>query len=192
MLPIATGGDVCRVLKRSSDGWTLPPVAVVSVLFSQFSDFISVMQQFTIECRLYSISTGCRCNGRGHAHVQDRTAAGDSCSCENVSRPGLRGCEPSKFRSNSRVWQFHATKYGMNTCVVPSRGFGRCCRFLRVPAVDPGRNRSIGTGHPDSVAEPFLHVGNVIVRCQDTSTARVPGGKATCGRPERGTCPQSW
>ena len=41
MLPVSTGGEVCRVLKRSSDGWMRPP----------FSDFISVMRQFTIECR---------------------------------------------------------------------------------------------------------------------------------------------
>ena len=29
------------------------------------------------------------------------------------------------------------------------------------------------TSHPDSVTESFLNVGDVIVRCQDTSRARV-------------------
>ena len=55
MLPVATGGDVCGVLKRSSDGWMRPNVrgpnqwAVVNTLLPQFSEFISVMRQFTIE-----------------------------------------------------------------------------------------------------------------------------------------------
>ena len=96
MLPVATGGDVCCVLKRSSDGWMQPPVrsphkrAVVNILLPQFSDFISVVRQLTIECRLCSISAGCRCNGGGHAHVQGRTA-----------QPGLRSGESSGFRSNA-------------------------------------------------------------------------------------------
>ena len=47
VLPVSTGGDVCRVLKRWSDGWMRPPVrapykrAVVNVLLPQFSEFIS-------------------------------------------------------------------------------------------------------------------------------------------------------
>ena len=41
----------------------------------KFRDFISVMRQFTIECRLCSISASCRCNGGGHAHVQGRAAS---------------------------------------------------------------------------------------------------------------------
>ena len=66
MLPVSAGGDVCRVLKRSSDGWMRLPVhsphqrAVVKILLPQFSDFISVMRKFTIECRQRSISANCR------------------------------------------------------------------------------------------------------------------------------------
>ena len=41
--------------------------------------------------------------------------------------------------------------------------------------MDPGRSHSIGAGHlpPDSVTESFLHVGNVVMRREDTSRARV-------------------
>ena len=66
MLPVSTGGDVCCVLKRSSDGWMRLPVrsthqrAVVNILLPQFSDFIPVMRKFRIQCRLCSISAGMR------------------------------------------------------------------------------------------------------------------------------------
>ena len=81
VLPAATGGDVCCVLKCSSDGRMRPPSrcpgsrAAVNVLLSKFSDFISVVRQLTIKCRLRSISASCRCNGGGSAHVQGRTAS---------------------------------------------------------------------------------------------------------------------
>ena len=45
VLPVATGGDVSGVLKRSSDGWMRPPVrgpnqrALVNILLPQFSEF---------------------------------------------------------------------------------------------------------------------------------------------------------
>ena len=45
----------------------------MNVLFSELSDFISVVHQLTIKCRLRSISASCRCNGRRYAHVQGRT-----------------------------------------------------------------------------------------------------------------------
>ena len=128
MLPVSTGGDVCRVLKRPSDGWMRPPVrgpherAVVNILLPQFSDFIYVMRQFTIGAAC-SICAGCRCNGGGHAHVLGRTASGDSSGSENISWPGLRNCEPPGFRGDAWVCQFHATNCGMHARVVP-RGFG--------------------------------------------------------------------
>ena len=120
MLPVATGGDVCCVLKRSSYGRVRSPVrgphlrAVVNIITPQFSEFISVMRQFTVECRLCSISAGCRCNGGGHAHIQGRTASGDSSGGENTSRPGLRSGESSGFRSNALVCKLHAADRGVN------------------------------------------------------------------------------
>ena len=132
--PVSTEGEVCRVLTRSSDSWMRLPVRgphqreVVNILMPQFSDFISVMHQFTFECRLCSISEGCRCNGGGHTHIQGRTACGNSSGSENISRPGCQGLPGScdKLRHehtcNATAW-----------------------RFLRVPAVGPGRSHSIGT-----------------------------------------------
>ena len=80
MLPVPAGGNVCCVLKRSSGNWARSPVssphkrAVMNTLLPQFSDFIPVLREFTIESRLCSISASCRCNGGGHPHVQGRTA----------------------------------------------------------------------------------------------------------------------
>ena len=73
---VSAGGDVCRILKCSSDGWVRPAVrrphkrAVVSTLLPHFSDFISLMRKFTIECRLCSISASCRCTRPGPHCVQ--------------------------------------------------------------------------------------------------------------------------
>ena len=106
MLPVSAGGDVCRVLKHWSGGWMRPPVrsphkrAAVNILLPRFSHFISVMRPFTIECRLCSISTGCRCDGGGHAHTSRaalspgteavvRVSAG--LDCEAVSSLGSVG-----------------------------------------------------------------------------------------------------
>ena len=75
--------------------------AIVNVLLSKFSDSISVVRQLTIKCRLRSISASCRCNGGDYAHVQGRTASWDSSGGENISRPGMRVCEPSGFRSDA-------------------------------------------------------------------------------------------
>ena len=95
--------------------------AAVNVLLSKFSDFISVVRQLTIKCRLRSISASCRCNGGGYAHVQGRTASCDSSGGKNISRPGLRSGESSGFCSNARVRKFHAANQGVNTRVVLPR-----------------------------------------------------------------------
>ena len=84
MLPVAPECDACGALKRARDGWMRPPRrAVVNILLPQFAEFISAMRQFTLECRLRSISTGCRCNGGGHAHVQGRAASKDTSGSED-------------------------------------------------------------------------------------------------------------
>ena len=94
---------------------------IVNILLPQFTDFISVMRQFTFECRLCSISPDCRCVGGGHTqlalrllglllllpwkrpHVQGRAASGDSSGCEIISRSGSCFCEPPGSRGNARV-----------------------------------------------------------------------------------------
>ena len=91
----------------------------MNTLLPQVSDFIPVVRKFTIECRLCSISTSCRCNGGGHTHVQG----------ENISRPGLRSCEPSVFRGDAWASEFHAADHGVNARRVSPRGFGVAAGF---------------------------------------------------------------
>ena len=153
MLPVPTGGNVCCVLKRSSDGLMRPAVrgphkrAEVNTLLPQFSDFISVIRKFTIECRLCSISVGCSCNGGGHAHVQGRTASGDSSSSKNTNQPRLRSSEPPGFRCSSGVCPVSRRRLQHEHTRCAPAWLRRCCRFLRVPTVGQGKNCSIGTGH---------------------------------------------
>ena len=124
------------ILKRSSDSRVWSSVrrphkrTVLNTLLPQFSDFVSVVREFAIECRLCSISASCRCNG-GHAHVQGRTASWDSSGGEHISRPGLRSSEP--LRSVVML----AADHGVNARVVPPAWLRRCCRFLRAQAVGP-------------------------------------------------------
>ena len=79
MLHISAGGDVCRVLKRSSDGRMQPPVryphkrAVVNTLLPQFSDFISVMRQFRMPPVQHLRELPLQWK---RPHVQGRTASG--------------------------------------------------------------------------------------------------------------------
>ena len=95
---------------------------------------------------------------RPHTHIQGRTASRDSSGGKNVRRPGLRSSEPSGFRSNARP--------GLQvSCRRPQRE--------RTRGVQEGTAAStLSTTHPESVAESFLNIGNV-VRRQDTSRARV-------------------
>ena len=78
--------------------------------------------------------------------MECRTASGDSSGSENISWPGLRSSEPPGFRGNAPVCKFHAADHGVNTRVVPPRGFGVAAGFGVVPTVDPGRNRGTDTG----------------------------------------------
>ena len=131
-LPVPTGGNVCCVLKRSSDSQVRSSVrcpnerAIVNTLLPQLHNFISVIQEFAIKCRL---SASCRCNGGGHTHIQGRIASGESSGGENISQPGLRSSETPGFRRSARVCQFRAADHGVNARVVPPRGFGGAAGF---------------------------------------------------------------
>ena len=63
----------------------------------------------------------------------------------------------------------------MNARVVSSRGFGSGAGFsvFQLWVQEGTAAAALPTTHPDSVADSFLHVGNVVVRRQDTSRARV-------------------
>ena len=69
---------------------------------------------------------------------------------------------------------------------MPPRGFGVAAGFcvFQLWIQEGMAAPALSASHPDSVAESFLNVGNVVMRTR-------PGGKATCGRRERGTSPQS-
>ena len=66
LLPIPTRGNVCCVLKRSSDGRVRSSLhcpnkkATVNALLPQFPDFASVVREIAIKCRLCGVSAGCR------------------------------------------------------------------------------------------------------------------------------------
>ena len=166
----------------------------MNALLSQFQNFVSVVREFAIECRLCSISASCRCNGGGHAHIQGRTVSGDSSSGKNISWPGLRSSEPPGFRGNARICQFHAADHGVSARVVPPQNFGVAASFcvLQLWVQEGTAAPALSTSHPDSVAEFFLNTGNVVVRRQDTSRARVQVViLVTCCRAplERSVCP---
>ena len=182
------------LLKRSRDGRVRPPVrrphkrAAMNTLLPHFSNFISVMREFAIKCRLCRVSASCRCNGGSHTHVQGRTASWDSSGSEEYQLP--LDC----VGRTAWVCKFQSTQDGVNTRVVLLAWLRLCCRLLRVPAVGPGRNRSIGTGHlsPRVCCRVFSAHW-----CCNRAVSRHfphtrPGGKATCARPGRGTSPQSY
>ena len=182
MRPVPAGGDVCCVLKRSSDRWVRSSVrrphnkTVLNTMLPQFPDFVPVVRKFTVECRLCD-SAGCRCNGGGHAHVQGRTASQDSSFCQNISRPGLlqASCRrPQRERKRCALaW------------------LRQCCRFLQVPTVGPGRDRCTDTvRHPPRLC---CRVSSEHWQCSRAASGHFPrtrpGGTATCGRPACGTGP---
>ena len=162
MLPVLAGGDVCRVLKCSSDGRMRPPIrcpeqAAVNVLLSKFFRFHFCSASVTIKCRLRSISASCRCNGGGYAHVQGRTAAWDRSGGKNISRPGLRSGESSGFRRKCPGPQVSCRKPRREHTHSAPAWLQRCCRFLRAPAEGPERSRSTDTArHPPRSLLPSL------------------------------------
>ena len=117
---------------------------------SQVHNFISVVREFAIKCHLCCVSASRRFNGGGHSHIQGRTASGDTSGGEKNSQPGLRCGESSGFRSNARVCKFHAANHSVNARVVSPRGFTAAS--------------TLPITHPESVAESFLHIGDVVVR----------------------------
>ena len=130
----------------------------MNILLPQFSEFISVLRQFAIKCRLRGVSESCRSDGGGHTDVQGRTASGDSSGGEHISQPGMRSSEPRGFRGNARVCKFHATDYGMNTCMVHSRGFGCAAgfRMFQLRVQEGATTSALATSHPDSLTQSFL------------------------------------
>ena len=62
-------------------------------------------------------------------HIQNGAASKDSSGSENISRRGLRCCEPSGFRSDAWVCEFQSTQNGVTACVVSPSGFSGAAGF---------------------------------------------------------------
>ena len=84
------------------------------------------------------------------------------------------GLDCAGFRRDARVCKFHASDHSVNASVVPSRGFGSasfCVFQLRVQ--EGTASSTLSATHRDPVAESLLNIGDVVVRCQDTSRTSV-------------------
>ena len=123
-------------------------------LLSQFHNFVSVVREFAVKCRLRCVSTSCRCNGGGHTHIQGRTASGDSSSGENISPPGLRCCETTGLRGDAWVREFQTAHHSENARVVSSRGFSGAARFS--PCSDCGSRKEPHRQHSPNPVHALL------------------------------------
>ena len=91
--------------------------------------------------------------------------------------------EVSPLGSVARVCKFQAADHSVNARVVFSRGFGCAAGFcmFQLWVWEGTAASTLPTTHPESVAESFLHIGNVVVRRQDTSRARVQAAEPFLG-----------
>ena len=126
------------------------PRGTVNAL-SQFHDFVSVVREFAIKCRL-------RCVPPRAAAIEEATQTSRA-----ALRPGIAavvkisvrldcGSEPSRFRSNAQVCEFQTAHHSVNACVVSSRGFGSAARFCMFQLWVQERTAT----HPNRFAEPFF------------------------------------
>ena len=88
------------------------------------------------------------------------------------------------FRGNVWVCKFRAADHSVNARMVSPRGFGVAAGFcvFQLRVQEGTATTALATSHPDSIAESFLNIGDVIVRRH---------GRAICGRPACDTTPQS-
>ena len=110
-----------------------------------------------------------------HTHIQSRAASWDSSGGEKISRSGLRFCGSYRFLGDARVRKFKSTEDGVNASMVSSSGFGGAASLSMVQLwLQEGTTQSALTkASPRSVAKSFLHVGDVVVRRQDTLRTRL-------------------
>ena len=155
---------VVHLLSRQGDDSECPCCANLG-----FS-FLPVVGQFTIKCCLCGVSSSRCCVGRGHTHVQGPAASWNSSGGKKIAA-GLDCVAVSPLGSvvMPGLQSFNSPKTAWTQAWCP-RVAWRCCRFLRVQVVGPGRNHASGTeACPGPVAKPFLDVGDVIVGSGNTS-----------------------
>ena len=78
--------------------------------------------------------------------------------------------------------------HSVNARVVSSRGFDSAAGFcmFQLWVWEGTATATLSATHPNSIAESFLDIGNVVVRCQGTPRARVQV-VVICGRHACGT-----
>ena len=125
----------------------------------------------------------------GRPHIQGGAASWDSSDGEHIGRPALRCCEPYGFLSDAWVCEFQSAHHGVNACVVSSRGFGSAAGFsvFQLWVQEGATQSALAKSCPRPVSKSFLHVGEVVVRRQDTPRTRVQVTRAACGRHACGT-----
>ena len=194
-LPVAAGCDVCCTLQCSNDDSVRSPVSrkdkrsMVNSPVSQVWRCIPVVGQIATTRRLRRVSSSCCCIGGGHTHVQGGATSWDSSGSENISRPGLCFCEPSGFRGDARVCECQSAHHSVNACVVSSRSFGGAAGFFvfQLWVQEGAAQAALAESCPCHVSKSFLHMGDVVMRRQDTSRTRVQVVKPTCGSHASGT-----
>ena len=145
VLPVATGGDVCGVLKRSSDGWMRPPVRGPNQAGGSEYSAASVLRVH-LSCVSLRSNAACAASPRAAAAMEEAThtsraalrpvtaavvkiSAGLDCeavssSLGSVVMPGSRAVSCRRLVVNARV-------------NLSPRRLRRCCRFLRAPTEGP-------------------------------------------------------
>ena len=148
---------------------------MVNAVSQEFQIFMSKVMQPTFKGCLRGVSTSRCCIGRGHTHIQSRTASWDSSGCEKISWSGLCFGESSGFCVDTWVCKFQTTQDGVNACVVPSGGFSSAAGFSVLElVVQKGSTQTASTGsRPRAIAKSLLHVGDVVEWRKDTPSARV-------------------
>ena len=132
----------------------------MNALLPQFPDLVSVVRKFAIKFCLCGLSASCRCNAGGHAHIQGRTASGDSSGGEKISQLGLRSGEPLGVPSvMPGSASFITQTTSVNARMVSSRGFGSAAGFcvFQLWVQDGAAASTLPATHPESIAESFLH-----------------------------------
>ena len=91
------------------------------------------------------------------------------------ARSGLRSCEPCGFRGDAWVCEFLTALHSVSACVVSPRDFGSAASLaiFQLWVQEGAARTAVAKSCPRSISESFLHVGDAVLRRQNTSCARI-------------------
>ena len=121
----------------------------------------------------------CAASLRATAALEDaahsRAASWDSKGSKEISRPGLSFCESSGFCGSSWIRKFQSSQDGVNASVSLSRDLSTAAGFtmLEMKVQELSTLTALTEACVGPVAESLLHVGDVVVRCEDAARTRV-------------------